>query len=121
MHSGTYTLTVVNENGCTSSSSFLIEQPNPVLNPYNEIRTDFISPDVNIKGFIYTNPTNGTVNFKSNEAVDNVNLFNLEGHLVKTMYNKEGNFDTIDLEKGTYHVMIQTIDGKITTETIIVK
>jgi len=121
LHAGTYTLTVVNENGCTSTSSFLIEQPNPVLNPYNEIRTDFISPDVNIKGFIYPNPTNGTVNFKSNEAVDNVNLFNLEGHLVKTIYNKEGNFDTIDLEKGTYHAMIQTIDGKITTETIIVK
>jgi len=121
LHAGTYTLTVVNENGCTSSSSFIVEQPNPVLNPYNEIRTDFISPVVNIKGLIYPNPTNGTVNFKSNEAIDNINIYNLEGHLINTIYNKEGNFDTINLEKGTYNAMIQTIDGKITTEMIIVK
>jgi hypothetical protein len=121
LHAGTYTLTVVNENGCTSNASFLIEQPNPVFNPYNEIKTDFISPVVNIKGLIYPNPTYGTVNFKSIEFVDNINIYNLDGHLVNTVYNKEGNFDTINLEKGTYNAMIQTMDGVITTEMIIVK
>lgn len=121
LHAGTYTLTVVNENGCTSSSSFIVEQPNPILNPYNEIKTDFVSPVVNIKGLIYPNPTNGTVNFKSNASVDNINIYNLEGHLVNTVYNKEGNFDTINLEEGTYNAMIQTLDGKIITETIIVR
>jgi hypothetical protein len=121
LHAGTYTLTVVNENGCESSSSFIIEQPNPVLNPFNEIKTDFIRPVFNIKGFIYPNPSNGTINFKWNEAVDNIHIYNLQGHLVNTVFNKEGNFDTINLEKGTYNAMIQTLDGEITTETIIVR
>jgi hypothetical protein len=121
LHAGTYTLTVTNENGCESSKSFLIEQPNPVLNPHNAITIDFVGHEINVKGLIYPNPSNGTLNFKSMDEVNSVNIYNLEGFLVKTVYNKEGNIDAIDLDKGTYKAMIQTIDGKITTETIIVK
>jgi len=121
LHAGTYTLTVTNENGCESSKSFLVEQPNPVLNPHNAITNDFIGNEFNVKGLIYPNPSNGTLNFKSMEEVNSINIYNLEGFLVKTIFNKEGNIDAIDLEKGTYKAMIQTIDGKITTETIIVK
>jgi hypothetical protein len=121
LHAGTYTLTVTNENGCESSKSFLIEQPNPVLNPHNAITNDFVGHEYNVKGLIYPNPSNGTLNFKSMDEVNSVNIYNLEGFLVKTVYNKEGNIDAIDLDNGTYKAMIQTIDGKITTETIIVK
>ncbi len=121
LHAGTYTLTVTNDNGCESSKSFLVEQPNPVLNPYNAITNDFIGHEFNVKGLIYPNPSNGTLNFKSMEEVNSINIYNLEGILVKTIYSKEGNIDAIDLDKGTYKAMIQTIDGLITTDTIIVK
>ncbi len=121
LHAGTYTLTVVNENGCESSESFLVEQPNPVLNPHNAISNDFVGHEFNVKGLIYPNPSNGALNFKSMEEVNSIDIYNLEGNLVKKLYSIEGNIDAIDLDKGTYKAMIQTIDGKITTDTIIVK
>lgn len=59
---------------------------------------------------VYPNPTNSTL-YLSVNAVDVVDIFTLEGVLIKSYYNPENSIDVNDLEKGLYLVRFKK-DGQ---------
>lgn len=121
LEAGTYTLTVTNQDGCSATTSFTVQQPNPVLNPFNGNTTPAVGHNLNHSEIAYPNPSEGRVNFKTDNFVHVIQVYSMEGILMQTINNKDGNFEAIDLNKGTYTAMIQLIDGTTTTQKIIVK
>ena len=121
LHAGNYTLTVTNEDGCVATGNFLVEQPNPILNPFNPNTNDFVRSELNMKGFIFPNPSTGDVSFKNINGVNSVQIYSQEGFLIKEILNVDGNLETVNLDKGTYNAIVKTIDGYTSSELILVK
>lgn len=123
LSAGSYTLTVVNANGCELSRTFIISQPLPNVNPFNEITNSFVSTgeQTQISTVAFPNPSNGTVNFKSDEKVKSIAIYDMNGFLVENIQNTEKNTPTVDLKSGNYTAVITLATGVTTNEHIVVR
>jgi len=75
--------------------------------------------DVNV----YPNPTTGILNLISGKNIDNVNVYDISGRLVKTVNRISSDKSVLDLSSlasGTYILKIQT-DNKVLTKKVIIK
>lgn len=123
--SGTYTLTVVNQNGCSESHDFNILQPAinaPVLVNTNLDLNEGTSVSERRTPVAFPNPSNGTVNFTHGEEIRSIAVYANDGVLVK-MLNENTAFgsEEIVLNKGSFTAKIQLKDGSFTHQSIIVK
>ncbi len=72
---------------------------------------------------LYPNPVQAGMNFylqSDNEEVAQVSVFNMEGKLVKTVMNTD-EISTQGLDKGVYLLSIETVNGNIENEKLIVR
>lgn len=72
---------------------------------------------------VYPNPTTGIVNVVSGKNIDNVNVYDVSGRLVKTVNKISSDKSVLDLSSlasGTYILKIQT-DKKVVTKKVIIK
>ncbi|MFA7615630.1 MAG: T9SS type A sorting domain-containing protein [Moheibacter sp.] len=72
---------------------------------------------------VYPNPTTGIVNLVSGKNIDNVNVYDVSGRLVKTVNKISSDKSVLDLSSlanGTYILKIQT-DKKVVTKKVIIK
>ncbi len=72
---------------------------------------------------LYPNPVQAGMNFylkSDNEEVAQVSVFNMEGKLVKTVMNTD-EISTQGLDKGVYILTIETVNGNIENEKLIVR
>lgn len=72
---------------------------------------------------VYPNPTTGIVNLVSGKNIDNVNVYDVSGRLVKTVNKISSDKSVLDLSNlanGTYILKIQT-DKKVVTKKVIIK
>jgi len=66
---------------------------------------------------VYPNPSNGMINIESNEEIDQVVIYSLQGQaIIKSNVSK---MDISHLSNGVYLMEIKSIDGKIGTKKII--
>ncbi|WP_394758002.1 T9SS type A sorting domain-containing protein [Flavobacterium sp.] len=66
---------------------------------------------------VYPNPSNGIINVESDEDIDEVVIYSLQGRaIIKSNVSK---IDISDLSNGIYLMQIKTIDGKLGTKKII--
>ena len=116
---GAYTLTVTNANGCETSQTFIIQQPTPYINSINAHTNTFVPHGGHaVQSVAYPNPSNGEVNFRSNDEVKSIAIYNTTGFLVETVDNVN---QSVDLNTGNYTAVFTYANGTTTNETIIVR
>jgi PKD repeat protein len=111
---GTYTLTVTDSKGCTSSKSAIVTAPSSINQLTGE---DGIS--------VFPNPTTGMaqVNWNRFFTVINIDVMNALGQRIKTYHFENTDNGTVDLTTlppGMYFVQIN-IGNKIITKKIIIE
>ncbi len=62
---------------------------------------------------VFPNPTNNTLNIKSDKSISNIEIFNVQGQLIKTVkaQNKELNISIDELPSGLLFVKIDLCTG----------
>jgi len=119
---GSYTLTIINTNGCELSRTFVISQPMPHVNPFNGHTNTFVSSGGPVHSTIaFPNPSHGEVNFKSDETVKSIVIYDMNGFLVQTIENTEKNIPSVDLKSGNYTAVITLATGVTSNEHIVVR
>ncbi len=121
---GTYTLTVVNQHGCSVSHDFSIHQPAisaPVL-----VNTDLelnhgTAVSERRMPLAFPNPSAGTFQFTESEKIQVINIYANDGGLIKTINENTFSSEEIELGKGSYTAKIQLKDGSYHAQSIIVK
>ncbi|MGB1248511.1 MAG: T9SS type A sorting domain-containing protein [Chitinophagales bacterium] len=73
-----------------------------------------IADDINLS--VFPNPTSGVVNFTADESIDNIELYNIQGILIKS--TKETSF-SLDVVSGVYFAKIYTAKGIAIRQLII--
>lgn len=123
LSAGSYTLTVVNANGCELSRTFVISQPMPHINPLSGHATSFVSAGgpAQVSTIAFPNPSHGEVNFKSDQNVKSIAIYDMNGFLVETIQNTEKNISSVDLKSGNYTAVITLATGVTSNEHIVVR
>lgn len=60
---------------------------------------------------IYPNPTSSTITINTDEIIESIRIYNLNGQLVKFIAQSDKNIDIQDLTKGLYLIETQTAKG----------
>ena len=117
---GAYTLTVVNATGCEVSKTFIVKQPTPYVNALNANVNTFIphGGGAAVQSVAYPNPSTGVVNFKSDEEISSIAIYDMNGFLVKTINNSS---ESVDLNAGNYTAVFTLATGVTNNEHIIVR
>lgn len=71
-----------------------------------------------LKESIFPNPANDKIYFKNISNIEKVNLFDMNGKLVKTTKTNDNSIDITDLTKGNYVLEIVTDNNRIKTKII---
>jgi len=122
LESGTYTIHVTSENGCSAQHSFQVIQPLPGIKPLIHAQSiPFKGNDAtqNLIG-IYPNPSNGVIHFNGNEHISSIMISNMNGHRIANV-SKSDLTQSLHLEKGTYTACILLTSGESVYERIIVE
>ncbi|HUH35859.1 MAG TPA: Omp28-related outer membrane protein [Moheibacter sp.] len=72
---------------------------------------------------VYPNPSNGTFNVSSDQKIDNIQVYDITGKLMRTFKDLNTNKTQVELSnfnKGTYILKIQT-GQSVTTKKVIIK
>ncbi len=120
---GTYVLTVMNEIGCIVSRTFEITQSYPSVAPFEAQTNSFVTQGSGAtqSAVVFPNPSIGKVNFKSDEKVKSIAIYDMNGFLVENIQNTEKNTPSVDLKSGNYTAVITLATGVTTNEHIVVR
>jgi hypothetical protein len=122
LSSGSYTLSVTDEKGCSATRTFSVHQKKPVLSGVvNPETTPFTSAaeGTNIQ-LAYPNPSSGMVYFKNNEGIQSITISNMTGIRIAKI-DTEQVVQGIQLNKGTYTAHILFQNGKTAQQRIFVE
>lgn len=104
---GTYTVTVTDVNGCSTSETL-----NLTTNGINDA-------EVNASLLVYPNPSNGVVHVSNTTTIERITVFDITGSTVVDLniHQKKTVLD-LDVEHGIYLMRIQTPEG-ISTHRLV--
>jgi len=128
---GSYSLEIVELNGCVTAKQFdlVAPTPNPIpgvffTSSYNPLTTTIASNNSNLPSAmtIYPNPSNGHINLRSNRDTKEAVVLNDLGNVVHTLKSTEnGSVLGLDLNPGTYTLQTTDIESNVTTERIVIR
>ncbi len=76
-----------------------------------------ISDEESIKFAVYPNPVETNFSIESTKTIDQLTIYNLQGHRVKR-YKSQNQYDISDLSSGIYFINIKTSKGETTKKLI---
>jgi hypothetical protein len=122
LSSGSYTLSVTDEKGCSASRTFSVHQKKPALTGVvNPDTTPFTSSTgVTSAQLAYPNPSSGMVYFKNNEGIASISISNMTGIRIAKI-DAEQVVQGIQLNKGTYTAYISFQNGESAQQRIFVE
>ncbi len=60
---------------------------------------------------IYPNPANNVLRINTNQSIEEINIYNVSGSLVRTILNNTSTINISDLNKGMYILVVKTEEG----------
>ena len=72
----------------------------------------------NVEMIVYPNPVSNVLKIKTDEEIQQISIFNMNGSLVKTLNNNVNSIDLTHLNRGIYLVKVYTKHGIITKKII---
>lgn len=125
---GTYTFTVVNENGCSTSGDFTVLQPapsTPVLTGVNgHVYTGTILvTSLSNSSAIFPNPGSGNVNIRTGLNTRACEIYNSNGNRMQNvdLTPNSAEIQSVKLDPGTYTVLFFMEDGTKEAHTMLVQ
>lgn len=72
---------------------------------------------------LYPNPASEILHLTSNQEIQEINIFDLTGKVIMSMYVKETNFSfpVIQYERGTYIIQVHFVNGNTETARLIIR
>jgi hypothetical protein len=122
LSTGSYTLSVTDENGCSATRTFSVHQKKPVLSGVvNPETTPFTSSaEGTTIQLAYPNPSSGMVYFKNNEDIQSISISNMTGIQIAKI-DAEHIIQGIQLNKGTYTAHLLFQNGRTAQQRIFVE
>lgn len=106
--SGTYSVTVTDNNSCINSNSFNVQII--TCTGIDKVKGDKLS--------IYPNPNNGKFTIESVYKIDKIEIYNIEGKLLFANSTLSNILDISELENGIYILMIERNSSKVYNKII---
>ncbi len=122
LRAGTYNVRIRQENGCTTTRQFVVNQPNPHATSFNGFTgvTQGFSGTSAIS--VYPNPSDGHINIKHTKDTREAMIVNDFGTVLHTFSGANiGTIEGADLNPGVYTLIAIDADGNKSTERIVIK
>jgi hypothetical protein len=123
---GTYTFTVTNENGCSTSGDFIVLQPSSIV--FVEVQGQTftggeVSNSLSNQTAIFPNPGHGVVNIRTGLDTRACEIYTANGNRIDNvnLTPHSAEIQSIMLEPGTYRVIFYMEDGSKDAHTMLVQ
>jgi Leucine-rich repeat (LRR) protein len=113
-------INVDNETDATNGSGNYLNWQKPAATLYSENCAALSVEEIeDINTFsIYPNPSKNQFQIETNQTIDKVNIYNIQGKLVKTYNSDQSNYNISSLDSGLYILNVVS-NGKIQTHKLI--